>query len=60
MITRPHDYLYKLNSILHRNRVNFLPKCGFLNFFFVPFLYKLKTNCSAQVTKIANWLSVCT
>ena len=25
--------LDKLNSILHRNRVNIFPKCGFLNYF---------------------------
>ena len=25
--------LDKLDSILHRNRVNIFPKCGFLNYF---------------------------
>ena len=42
-----------MNSILHRNRVNILPKCGFLNYF--PYL------CSRKAAKLlplgfAAWL----
>ena len=36
--------LDKLNSILHRNRVNNLPKCSFLNYFFVPLPSKFHIN----------------
>ena len=28
-----NDHIDKLNSICVRNRVNILPKCGFLNYF---------------------------
>ena len=33
MIARTVPVIRKLNSILHRNRVNIFPKCGFLNYF---------------------------
>ena len=36
MIRRTDPVIFKLNSILHRNRVNILPKCVFLNYF--PYL----------------------